>query len=251
VLIHPIPAFQDNYIWALINPDNRNAVIVDPGDAIPVLQFLKKNNLNLTAILITHHHYDHTNGIAELTKHFTVPVFGPNENITGLTQSLKEGDIALNFNVLDIPGHTRHHIAYYANHILFCGDTLFTGGCGKIFEGTADQMYSSLMKLTSLPDETKIYCGHEYTLANLQFAEILEPNNNKIKERIIKVKNLRANNQSSVPSLLSEEKETNPFLRCHSKELIDHIQQHARRDLTDPIQIFAFIRQYKNEFIVS
>jgi hydroxyacylglutathione hydrolase len=248
VLIHSISAFQDNYIWALVNPDKRNAVIIDPGDAAPVLKFLNQHDLNLSAILITHHHYDHTNGITELIKHFTVPVFGPNENIAGLTQPVKEGDCILDFKILDIPGHTHHHIAYYANNILFCGDTLFTGGCGKIFEGTKEQMYSSLMKLAALPDETKIYCGHEYTLSNLQFAEKLEPNNLQIKARLAKVKTLRKNNQPSVPSLLSDEKETNPFLRCHSPELIHYIEQYTNRQLIKPIDVFAAIREYKNNF---
>src|SRR5579862_277611 len=183
---YPIPAFNDNYIWAIHDPQQNTVVVVDPGDAQAVNNYLQEHNLTLAAILITHHHWDHTNGLLELKNHFQVPVFGPAaENITGLSKPVKDSDIvvienfSLTFQVIDIPGHTLGHIAYFATeeqdeHMLFCGDTLFAAGCGKLFEGTANQMLASLTKLAALPDTTKIFCGHEYTLNNLRFAKQVE-----------------------------------------------------------------------------
>src|SRR3954468_1521332 len=180
--IVPISAFKDNYVWTLRN--ERYAAVVDPGEARPVLDYLAREKLQLAAILATHHHPDHVGGIAEILARHKAPVYGPrNEPIETLTQPVSEGDevavpeLGVRFSVLDIPGHTRAHIAYYGAGALFCGDTLFACGCGRLFEGTAQQMYASLQKLAALPDDTKVYCGHEYTLANIGFAKSVEPRN--------------------------------------------------------------------------
>ena len=166
--IIPITALKDNYIWAIIDSQKKSALVVDPGEAKPVIDFLKQQQLTLVGILITHHHWDHTNGITELKEKFNIPVIGSaKENVSGVTKSVKEPDmIDLNnkiFYVLDIPGHTLGHIAYYGLNSIFCGDTLFSAGCGRLFEGTPEQMYMTLQKMAALPDVTKIYCGHEYT----------------------------------------------------------------------------------------
>jgi hydroxyacylglutathione hydrolase len=250
-----VPAFKDNYIWLVINSENNFSIVIDPGDANPVLKALKEYQLKIAAILITHHHNDHSGGIKEITQQYTVPVFGStNEEVAGVTHSVQDKDsvvlseIGLNFQVLSIPGHTRGHIAYYGHDMLFCGDTLFTGGCGRLFEGTAEQMYLSLMKLAALPDQTKIYCGHEYTEANLRFAKVVEPNNISLLKRIEATQKLRAQNLPTVPSILLEEKQTNPFLRCEVAEVIAAAEQYADRELNAPVEVFACLRQWKNEF---
>lgn len=253
--IHPIPALEDNYIWAIIDKNAKTALIVDPGVANPVQNFLKQQQLTLVGIFITHHHWDHTNGIAELIKDHPVPVFGPGtENIAGMTNKLAEkdkvriADFPLTFTVLSIPGHTAGHIAYYSPGMLFCGDTLFACGCGRIFEGTPQQMYASLQKIAALPDDTRIYCAHEYTLANLRFAKQVEPSNVNIDDSIKIVKTLRDQGLPSLPSLLKDEKATNPFLRCEVKEVIESVQHHAGEKLTKPVAIFAALREWKNHF---
>jgi len=254
IQVVPILAFKDNYIWCLVNEETKHCIIVDPGEAKPVLAYLKQFNLTLDALLITHHHWDHTNGIRSILKHYTVPVFGPaKEKIVGVTHLINEGDkIELAhwpiFEILAIPGHTLGHIAYIGNYFLFCGDTLFTGGCGRLFEGTAEQMLNSLNKLSRLPDETKVFCGHEYTLANLHFAQTIEPNNLHIKERLEKTRELRQKNLPSVPSSLAEERLTNPFLRCDNPEIKTRIEKRTGRKLTTPVEIFSYLRQWKNNF---
>lgn len=253
IKILAVPAFKDNYIWLMISQDQKYAVIVDPGDAAPVLSALQHHKLNLTAILITHHHWDHTNGIAELIKYYPVPVFGPaTEKIPGVTCPVSEKypvllpKLKLTWRVLDIPGHTLGHIAYYNNDSLFCGDTLFTGGCGKLFEGTAAQLHHSLCKLANLPDNTKVYCGHEYTQSNLRFAQIVEPENNNLLYRIEKTTKLREKNLPTVPSTIIEEKQTNPFLRCHIPEVIHSAEQYAGKEFRDPVEVFTCLRGWKN-----
>lgn len=251
----PIPAFKDNYIWLMRSHNQQYAAIVDPGDAAPVLEALKQYQATLSAILITHHHWDHTNGINQLLEHYSVPVFGPaNETIPGLTHPLKENDhielpnLSLDLQVLDIPGHTKGHIAYYNQDSLFCGDTLFTAGCGRLFEGTAEQMLNSLTKLAALPGNTRVYCGHEYTQNNLGFAKAVEPENPDIAQRIAQVANLRAQNLPTVPSTIEEEKRTNPFLRCDIPAVINAVEQYAGHKLKNPVEVFVSLRKWKDGF---
>ena len=255
--IIPIPALRDNYIWTMIKPEDHTAWVIDPGDAAPVIDFLKQQKLTLKAILITHHHWDHTAGVAELREQQPTPVYGSaKEKIADVTHLLKdEEDIhmegcPLTFHVIAIPGHTLDHIAYYSPGLLFCGDTLFAAGCGRVFEGTPEQMYASLQKIAALPDDTRIYCAHEYTLNNLHFAEIVEPENTLIKQRITQVSELRNKNLPSLPSTLSEEKETNPFLRCDSPELIAQVETYANQTLHNPIEVFTWVRKWKDSFII-
>lgn len=255
IRVEPILAFKDNYIWCLIDEETNHCIIIDPGESKSVLVFLKRLNLSLDAIFITHHHWDHTNGIKGILNTYTVPVYGPaTEKIMGVTHPVDEGDIIqlanwpMAFNILAIPGHTLGHVAYYGDGLLFCGDTLFSAGCGRLFEGTADQMLESLNKLRSLPDETKIYCGHEYTLNNLQFAQTVEPNNLHIKERLEKVRELRQKNLPSLPAVLANERLTNPFLRSDNPEIALKIEKHRGKRLNSRVEVFAYLRQWKNNF---
>src|SRR5579885_402652 len=253
--IYPVKALKDNYIWVIVNTLQMSAMIVDPGEAAPVINFITSNNLSLIAILATHHHWDHINGIGELIQYFDVPVYAPTiEKIPHMTalaapeSELCIPGIPLNIQVLGIPGHTKGHVAYYAPGMLFCGDTLFAAGCGRIFEGTPEQMFASLQKLAALPDDTNIYCGHEYTFDNLRFAEIVEPGNPKIHERKTRVSELRNKSLPSLPSTLLEEKETNPFLRCDSPELIANVEKFAYQYLRDPVSVFTWLRKWKDNF---
>jgi hydroxyacylglutathione hydrolase len=250
--IVPVKAFKDNYIWTL--RDDRHAAVVDPGEASPVLAYLESEKLVLTAILATHHHADHVGGVAELLRHARVPVYGPRgEPIATLTQAVSEGDtvnvpeLGVSFGVIGIPGHTRAHIAYYGAGALFCGDTLFACGCGRLFEGTAEQMYASLQKLVSLPDDTRVYCGHEYTLANVGFARRVEPGNESLAAREQKTRRLREAGQPTLPSTLGEEKATNPFLRCREPAVIDSANKYLGARVSDPVRVFAAIRDWKNQ----
>jgi hydroxyacylglutathione hydrolase len=249
--IVPVSAFTDNYIWVI--HDQYHAVVVDPGEAKPVLDFLEQKKLKLTAILNTHHHIDHVGGNLELLQQVQVPVYGPgSEAIPTVTHRLKEGDsvylseLSLRLSILDIPGHTAGHIAYYGANLLFCGDTLFSCGCGRLFEGTAQQMYISLNKLAKLPDETGVYCGHEYTLANINFARLVEPENQAITQLQISAEKQRKSNLPTLPSTIAMEKACNPFLRCNQPEVIRNASNYAGKSLTDPVSVFAAIREWKN-----
>jgi hydroxyacylglutathione hydrolase len=255
--IVPLSAFQDNYIWTLRDADRKNShvAVVDPGEARPVKEYLAREGLTLTAILATHHHPDHVGGIAELVAMTKVPVFGPKgEPIPALTDPVGQGDkveipaLKATFSVLDIPGHTRAHVAYYGLESLFCGDTLFACGCGRVFEGTAEQMLASLSKLAALPDATKVYCGHEYTLANIKFARAVDPDNSVLAAREERAKRLRAAGRPTLPSTLGEERATNPFLRCAEPVVVESANKYLGARVADPVRVFAAIREWKNRF---
>ena len=248
--ILPIPAFKDNYIWLLVR-DGR-AAVVDPGDAAPVIARLEALHLQLETILITHHHDDHQGGVEELVARWQPRVFGPaGESITGCTDPLSGGEtidvLGQTVDVLPVGGHTRGHLAYYVPGAVFCGDTLFGAGCGRLFEGTPAQMQRSLARLAALPDDTLIYCAHEYTEANLRFALAVEPQNAALRERIERVAAIPGRRASSVPCDLGEEKATNPFLRCSEPAVIAAAQAHAAVD-TSQVAIFAAIRGWRNSF---
>src|SRR3954465_12195171 len=249
----PVSAFKDNYVWTLRR--GTYAAVVDPGEAGPVLEYLEREKLSLAAILATHHHADHVGGIAELRSKYDVPVYGPRgEPIATLTHPVSEGDrvsipeLGVSFSVLDIPGHTRAHVAYYGAGALFCGDTLFACGCGRLFEGTAEQMFTSLSKLAALPDDTKVYCGHEYTLANIGFAKAVEPGNRALADRETRDKKLREGGKPTLPSTLGEEKATNPFLRSREPAVIESANKYLGARIADPVRVFAAIRDWKNKF---
>lgn len=221
MLITPIPAFDDNYIWAIQPTSNAAAVVVDPGDEKPVLDWLKQQGVSLASILITHHHWDHTDGLLPLVEHYQVPVYGPNNpKIKGISHPVGDGDtftpagLETSFRVIATPGHTLDHISFYAPGMLFCGDTLFSAGCGRMFEGTAPQFYASLRKLAELPAATSVYCTHEYTQANLRFAQAAEPQNGAVAEALKRVAELRAQQKPTLPSTLAQEQAINPFLRA-------------------------------------
>lgn len=252
--IHAIPAFQDNYIWLLEIPHQR-AIVVDPGDAAPVKNFLQRHQLTLSALLITHHHADHTGGIEALTADARVPVFGPQqEAITGITHPLTAGAEVQTFselpqiNVLDTGGHTAGHISYLIAEHLFCGDTLFAGGCGRLLGGTAPQLFDSLMRLKKLPDATQIYCAHEYTLANLHFALAVEPDNSDLQARFETISQRRQNGHITLPSTLATEKRTNPFLRCDIPAVKTAAETYCGRPLPGAVDVFTVIRQWKDQF---
>jgi hydroxyacylglutathione hydrolase len=255
--IIPIPAFADNYIW-LLRKGNQ-AAVVDPGDAAPVLAYLDRERLELAAIVNTHHHGDHVGGNRALLARRSVPVFGPaREAIPGVTRALAEGDaitlpgVALELSVLDVPGHTAGHIALVGRTaekpLVFCGDTLFSGGCGRLFEGTPAQMVDSLSKLAALPVATRVYCGHEYTLANLRFAQAVDPANELLQQRCVAAKAKRERGEPTVPSTIGEERATNPFLRTDVAAIHTAAERHAGRKLSGRVAVFAEIRAWKNAF---
>lgn len=255
--IYPAHAFKDNYIWIIHNTDY--AVAIDPGDADPVLEYLESNQLQLTAILITHHHGDHTGGNRKLLNLFDVPVYGPKkEAISTVTHPLHEEDsiyltdLSLKFDIIDIPGHTRGHIAYFGSfqgkNRLFCGDTLFACGCGRIFEGTPQQMFLSLQKLAKLPGDTLVYCTHEYTLSNIKFACTVEPNNAELQKQAHRAKQLRHENKPTLPTSIAMEKACNPFLRCHQQEIIQSVRRYTTTKLSEPLEVFTALREWKNNF---
>ncbi len=252
----PLPAFQDNYLWFL--HDGQRALVVDPGDAQPVLAALQATGLQLEAILVTHHHADHTGGVNQLREATGAKVWGPaTENIPGPLVRLSEGSsievLGLDFRVFDVPGHTAGHIAYYCENmdgkpLLFCGDTLFSGGCGRLFEGTPAQMLASLDKLAALPGDTRVCCTHEYTLSNLKFAVAVEPGNAQLIDYRARCEALRAGGSPTLPSSIAVEKQINPFLRTRQSTVIDSARAHDAATATDETGVFAVIRQWKNEF---
>ncbi|MFZ1712342.1 MAG: hydroxyacylglutathione hydrolase [Nitrosomonas sp.] len=251
--VSAVQAFKDNYIWIIHN--QWAAVIVDPGEASPVQQFVRQHKLQPVAIFCTHHHHDHTGGNKVLVQEFSIPVYGPaNENIPLCTHGMKEAEtlvipeLGIEFTVMEVPGHTAGHIAFYGHHALFCGDTLFSCGCGRIFEGSAQQLYESLQKLARLPDETQVYCAHEYTLANIEFAKVVDPNNPALFELEKNCRQNQVNNLPTLPSSIAIEKTVNPFLRCDQQPVIDCASQHGQLQSNDPVSVFTALRNWKNNF---
>ena len=251
--VHAVPAFKDNYLWVIA--EGGHAAVVDPGDAAPIEQFLAGHGLELTAILATHHHADHVGGVPALVSHWRCPVYGPaHDGVSGLDRKLGEGErvrvpgMQLEFSVLDVPGHTAGHIAYVHPEAVFCGDTLFACGCGRLFEGTPAQMAGSLAKLAALPGETRVYCAHEYTMANIRFAQAVEPGNARLAARAERDGARRSRGEATVPSTIGEERATNPFLRCQEPEVVASAERHAGRKLASKVDVFAEIREWKNHF---
>jgi len=251
-----VRAFEDNYIWVIRGNSSTHAALVDPGDAAPVLAALPRLGITPVAILCTHHHGDHVGGVPELLQHYPgLPVYGPaNEPIDTLTHRLHDGDeirlpdLGLSFRVLEIPGHTRGHIAYFGHQWLFCGDTLFSAGCGRLFEGTAAQMHTSLSRLAALPGDTQVYCGHEYTLVNLRFAQIVEPDNADISAYRHEAEVRRARDEPTIPSTLEREMRINPFLRSAQSAVRSNAEKQAGIALPDNVSVFAAVRQWRNNF---
>jgi hydroxyacylglutathione hydrolase len=249
----PLRAFADNYVWTI--RDARRAAVVDPGDAGPVVDYLEREKLELVAILNTHHHADHVGGNAGLLVRWKVPVYGPHDDRIGeVTQRLRDGEhcvlphFGIEFRVLEIPGHTRTHIAFYGGGMLYCGDTLFAVGCGRLFEGTPRQMHESLSRLMQLPDTTQVYCGHEYTLSNIRFAKAADPDNSALRELEARATMLRDRGLPTLPSTIGQEKATNPFVRCDDPNVMASASKYAGRPLTDPVSVLATIREWKNRF---
>lgn len=261
--ITAIPIFENNYVW-IIKPDPVAAFvyIVDPGEAGPVINYLHHHQVTPAAILITHRHKDHIGGVSEIANRWPIPVYGPDSPaIPQVTHKLKAGDTLFigdwRAEVIAVPGHTSEHIAYFMRlnsssevdlaPALFCGDALFAGGCGRMFDGPADLMWNSLCKLAALPDNTRIFCAHEYTLANLAFALVVEPENLAIRERLTLTRAQRAQGQITLPSTISEEKRTNPFLRCHLPGAKSFAYSGNDENLT-AAQIFASLRRIKDDW---
>lgn len=254
--VSPVRAFSDNYLWLIRAPGDRaGAVVVDPGDARPVQVALEQQDLELRAILVTHHHPDHVGGVRALAERYSAEVFGPaRETLPCKFRPLEGGAIVslaglgLEFDVMDVPGHTLGHIAYHGHGALFCGDTLFSGGCGRLFEGTPAQMLDSLDRIAALPDETLVYCAHEYTLGNLRFAAAVEPGNADVLETLDAVRALRSRDAITLPTTLGHERRINPFLRCREPAVRAAAEARAGRPLAAASDVFAVIRGWKDEF---
>lgn len=252
----PLPAFQDNYLWLL--HDGRRALVVDPGDAQPVLACLQRDRLQLEAILVTHHHPDHIGGLDALRDATGAAVYGPaRERIPEPLTRVAQGDVVqalgLAFQVLDVPGHTAGHVAYYCPEVdgrplLFCGDTLFSGGCGRLFEGTPAQMLASLDKLAALPGATQVCCTHEYTLSNLKFALAVEPGNAELINYQQRCEELRARDLPTLPTSIGREKQINPFLRTRLPSVVQGARAHDAATPPDEVGVFATLRNWKNQF---
>jgi hydroxyacylglutathione hydrolase len=255
ITIQPISAFFDNYIWSI--QDSHSAIIVDPGKADPVIEYLSAHKLSLNAILVTHHHPDHVGGIKQLKQTFPeAKVIGFRDaRYDGIEYEYTEGDsftlLGLEISLFEVPGHTLDHVAFVTavdgTPCLFSGDTLFSGGCGRLFEGSAEQMHNSLGKFKALPDNTKIYCAHEYTLSNLGFAQTLMPENPDLEDYLSKCEALRKNNQSTIPTTLHTEKKINPFLRETDPEIIDNLEKLGYTELDNSVNCFAAIRKAKDQ----
>lgn len=259
--VRPVRAFSDNYIWLIESPrDPARVVAVDPGDAAPVIAELRRSGDSLAAILLTHHHPDHIGGVAELLELGSIPVIGPDDPRVALrTRTARDAercelpDLGLSFDILAVPGHTLSHIAFWGHGALFCGDTLFSAGCGRMFEGTPAQMNSSLDRLRALPPETRMFCGHEYTAANLRFALAVDPGNEAARAYREAVDRMRATDAAgmptpTLPSAMSLEVRINPFLRCDAAPVRAAAEAHANRPLSHPSDVFAVLRAWKDQF---
>lgn len=259
--IEPLPAFSDNYLWLIHN--GADAAVIDPGDAAVVQAEVKRKGLHLRHILITHHHADHVGGLATLKAQNDLQVYGPaaeSGRIALLDHLLRDGatvdlpTLGLQFSVMEVPGHTIGHIAYYCDDtrpsgILFCGDTLFSAGCGRLFEGTPSQMLHSLQRLAALGDRTAVYCAHEYTLSNLLFAKTADPGNIDVKDAIQEVREIREQHLPTLPSTLAREKKINPFLRCSTPSVIETVSRHAGLSgMPSEVEVFAAMRAWKDQF---
>ena len=251
--VEPIKAFTDNYIWLVST--NEGSIVIDPGESENIQKLIDNKIIDLKGILITHHHYDHTNGLSDLVKKNKLEVFGPINDVDGIDYRLNDKDkisiIGIDFDIISIPGHTLDHIGFYSananNPILFCGDTLFAGGCGRIFEGTYEQMFNSLKKISKLPTNTNIYCGHEYTLSNLKFALEADEANKELIEEFKKVENKINLNTPSLPTRLDKELELNPFLRCDNINIQNKIIE--KFNVSDnELEIFTALRKWKDNF---
>ncbi|HLR78206.1 MAG TPA: hydroxyacylglutathione hydrolase [Burkholderiaceae bacterium] len=254
-----VPAFSDNYLWMVCKGDH--AIVVDPGQAAPIQTILQQHQLTLDAILLTHHHHDHVGGVAELKASTQATVYGPaTEQLPACDRPMAEGDkvslpgVDLALQVLDVPGHTAGHIAYHGTlgagqqPVLFCGDTLFAAGCGRLFEGSPEQMLASLTKLAALHSDTLVCCAHEYTLANLKWALAVEPDNAALRDRLHVASQLRASSRPTLPSTLQSELDTNPFLRTSQENVVAAAARHAGQSLDQPVAVFASLREWKNNF---
>lgn len=255
IKLHPIPSRSDNYLWALVNTDNNQALIVDPGEAQPVIDWLEQNNYQLSDVVITHHHMDHIEGLPELIAKYQPTVYAPAaDKITGTTHALHGGEqihlesLSLTFEVLAIPGHTANHLAYYAKPYLFCGDTLFSVGCGRLLGGTIEQMFDSLQLLKQLPDETLVCCAHEYTQSNINFAKAIDPDHQDLLAYAQHVQQLRADNKPSLPVLLKTEKAVNPFLRTDLPEVQAAIAKASGQPIDSSLTALTALRKLKDNF---
>lgn len=254
----PVPAFRDNYLWLFHQTGDTRAYIVDPGDAEPVEKALAERGLSLAGILITHHHPDHIGGVDRLLARWQVPVYGPSGgSVPQVSRPVNEGETltlenGASFRVIAVPGHTLDHLAYFCDQtrtpVLFCGDTLFAGGCGRLFEGKPAQMYESLGKLAELPDSTEVYCAHEYTMANLAFASAVENDNTELAERVKREQAKRDRHEPTVPSTIGLEKSTNPFMRCDLESVKKAAEVYSGKALSSAEEVLAAVRSWKDNF---
>jgi hydroxyacylglutathione hydrolase len=251
-----VPAFTDNYIWLVHSPrDPAQVLAVDPGDAEPVFAALDRSGLTLRGVMLTHKHHDHVGGVTKILERLKIPVYGPaHDPLPAEPVRIREGDqvgfaeLGLQFGVVDVPGHTSGHIAYVGHGAVFSGDTLFSAGCGRLFEGTPEQMSASLAKFAALPAATQVYCGHEYTVSNLRFALAVEPDNLAAREYLQSCLQLRANDKATLPSTIRQERNVNPFLRCHEGTVKQAAERHAGCRLQNHVEIFATLRAWKDGF---
>jgi hydroxyacylglutathione hydrolase len=250
-----IPSLADNYIWLLVNDTTATAIIIDPGSSQPCKDFLDQENIRPVVILVTHRHWDHVDGIEKLVQCYNIPVYGPaTEYIPCLTRAVRINDrlrfenFDIDFHVMDLSGHTAGHIGYLTDNMLFCGDTLFSAGCGRLFDGTAQQLHATLQRIKQLPEDTTIYCAHEYTLDNLRFAQAVEPENTAIQSRFEEVKALRSKNLPSLPFTLKNEMRYNPFLRTDKKNVMQAVAQHSGKDINNSEDCFKYLRMWKDGF---